>query len=43
MLFKTVRRKDPIELHYIFYEINEIKNSNKIEKGSLVGATIFYK
>lgn len=42
MLFKTVRRKDPIELNYTFFKINEIKKSLNKERGSLVGATIFY-
>ena len=35
MLFKIVRRKDPIELDYKLYNIIVIKF------GSLVGATVF--
>jgi len=41
MLFKIVRRKDPIELNYNFSFKKEIYISNNRETGSLVGATIF--
>lgn len=41
MLFKTVRRKDPIELNYNLYEHNKEIKLLKIQIGSLVGATIF--
>lgn len=40
MLFKIVRRKDPIELNYKFFYLKEYNSQNK-ELGSLVGATIF--
>jgi len=41
MLFKIVRRKDPIELNYNFFLKKEKIFSDCKEIGSLVGATIF--
>jgi len=38
MLLKIVRRKDPIELNYFFFNILIILK----KLGSLVGATAFY-